>query len=156
MRRGHAAGRVKELQSYADSLEKAVAEAVDDPTRRTSEGLALAGEIRTHLKGLAKGERVTFVKRAIDEGDRRTVAAVLHAPPYLSGLTDRQLGTLRDFAANAFAPTEHAQARATRAAIDRVTSGGSRLVTRYGQALKLKDTPAARANAGLNDLKQTA
>lgn len=48
---------------------------------------SVAAEIRTYAKGLETGERMSFVQRAIADGDETTVSSLLGAPPYLSGLT---------------------------------------------------------------------
>jgi len=62
-----------------------VAEALDQPVRRTAEGLALASEVRSHAKGLSDAKRWAFVGNAIETGDLPTVAAILAAPPPLAG-----------------------------------------------------------------------
>lgn len=46
----------------------------------------LASEIRSHVKGLPTGERMTFVQQAIEADDRRTAESILGAPAFLSGL----------------------------------------------------------------------
>jgi hypothetical protein len=48
---------------------------------------SVAAEIRTYAKVLETGERMSFVQRAIADGDETTVSSLLGAPPYLSGLT---------------------------------------------------------------------
>ncbi|WP_269218941.1 hypothetical protein [Brevundimonas vesicularis] len=46
----------------------------------------VASEIRAYAKALQGGERMSFIQRAIDDGDDLTVGAVLGAPAYLSGI----------------------------------------------------------------------
>ena len=48
----------------------------------------VASEIRRHVANLSSGERIAFIRAAIEKGDDATSTAVLGAPPYLSGLTD--------------------------------------------------------------------
>ena len=79
-RGGQAHRRIKELEGYHDALGKRVAEALDTPARRTPKGLALANEVRAHIKALPESRRWSFVAEAIQVGDRATVAAVLAAP----------------------------------------------------------------------------
>jgi hypothetical protein len=43
-------------------------------------------EIRAHIKGLPSGDRMGFIKQAIDAGDHNTAQAALGAPAYLSGI----------------------------------------------------------------------
>jgi hypothetical protein len=68
--------RVAELNGYRDTLATRVATALDHPARKTPEGLALAAEVRSHVKAVKKpDERMKFVAQAIDQGDLPTVAA---------------------------------------------------------------------------------
>ena len=47
---------------------------------------AVAAEIRSHVKALPLGERLSFIERAVRQGDHLSASAVLGAPSYLSGL----------------------------------------------------------------------
>jgi hypothetical protein len=146
--------RIKELNGYRDTLATRVAAALDNPTRKTPEGLALAAEVRAHIKGLKKDdERVQFVAAAIETGDVPTVAAVLHAQPFLSGLAPASHATLRARAAAKFAPLDNAQLEATEAAIDHVSASGSTLVKRYGEIVALRNVPAAKAAQSIKALE---
>lgn len=65
---------------------------------------ALGVEIRAHFKS---GNKAFFeVGAAIQKGDKRTVAAVLTAPAYLSGLDDKQYNTLLDMAKKQLCPED--------------------------------------------------
>lgn len=145
--------RVKELNGYRDTLATRVATALDHPMRKTPEGLALAAEVRSHIKAMKKpDERMKFVVQAIDTGDVPTVAAVLHAQPFLSGFDPATHATLRARAAAKFAPVDNAQLEATEAALERVTGAGAALVKRYGDILALRNVPAAKAAKSLRAL----
>ncbi|ALC13686.1 hypothetical protein [Sphingopyxis sp. 113P3] len=145
--------RVKELNGYRQTLETRVATALDHPTRKTAEGLALAAEVRAHIKAMKKPEqRMQFVAQAVDGGDVATVAAVIHAQPFLSGLTPETHATLRARAAAQFAPVDNAQLAATDAALQRLTASSSALVKRYGDILAMRDAPAAKAAKSLKSL----
>lgn len=138
--------RMKELDGYRDTLTTRVATALDHPERKTPEGLALAAEVRAHIKAMKKpDERLSFIAAAIETGDVPTVAAVLHAQPFLSGLEPATHETLRARAAAKFAPVDNAQLEATEAALSHVAAASSRLVKRYGEILDLRNTPAAQA-----------
>lgn len=66
---------------------------------------AVGGEIRSHI---AKSESpVTKLADLVRAGDRRSVAAVLSAPPFLSGLTPEQREQVRALAATSFEPDDH-------------------------------------------------
>lgn len=148
--------RLKELEGYRDALATRVATALDHPARKTPEGLALAAEVRAHIKAMKKpDERMRFVAQAVDAGDIPTVAAVLHAQPFLSGFDPDTQATLRARAAARFAPVDSAQLAATETALDRVTASGAALVKRYGDILALRNVPAAKAAKSLKALEGT-
>jgi len=148
--------RLKELEGYRTTLEQRVATALDHPARKTPEGLALAAEVRSHIKAMKKpDERMKFVAQAIDTGDIPTVAAVLHAQPFLSGFAPEAHTTLRARAAAKFAPVDDAQLSATDAAIRHVTASGSALVKRYGDVIALRNAPAAKAAKSIKALEGT-
>jgi hypothetical protein len=146
--------RVAELNGYQTTLATRVATALDHPARKTPEGLALAAEVRSHVKAVKKpDERMKFVVQAIDQGDLPTVAAVLHAQPFLSGLDPVTHETLRARAAAKFAPVDSAQLAATEAAIAHVCNATSGLVKRVGEISALRQVPAAKAALSLKALE---
>lgn len=149
-------GRVRQLVAVRDDLAKRVAEALDSPARRTAEGLPLAAEVRAHAKGLPDSKRWSFVAEAIEAGDLPTVAAILAAQPFLSGLSPRQAESARELAARKFAPVHYDQLVATEKVIDRVKAASQSFLGRYGKVLDLRNTPRAKADAGLAKLRQTA
>jgi hypothetical protein len=88
---------VKSLGAMAHNetqLAARIAMAVDDPTRKTSEGQLLAQEIRAHVKSLSEKNRFQFVAQKIEQGNLKAVAAVIQAPAFLSGLEDNAGATL--------------------------------------------------------------
>lgn len=146
--------RVTELKGYRDTLATRVATALDHPARKTPEGLALAAEVRSHIKAVKKpDERMKFVVDAIDRGDLPTVAAVLHAQPFLAGFDPVTHDTLRARAAAKFAPVDSAQLAATETAIDHVCNATSGLVKRVGDISALRQVPAAKAALSLKALE---
>jgi len=65
---------------------------------------ALAPEIRAHFRGTSSP--FAEASKLLASGDRRSVAAILSAPAYLSGLDDEQHRVLRDLARQRFCPEE--------------------------------------------------
>lgn len=58
-------------------------------------GGTVATEIRAHVKAMRNGtERMAFMRELIDAGDTESVAAVLKAKPFLSGLTPAEADML--------------------------------------------------------------
>lgn len=54
-----------------------------------------AGEIRTMLRGLPESERNAIIQAAIADKDGQTIAAIVEAPAYLSGMTAEHVGAIR-------------------------------------------------------------
>lgn len=144
--------RVKELRAHGDALAGRVAAALADPRAAAPDGVALAQEIRSHIKSLPQGERLGFLVGAIASDDRRTASAALSAPPYLSGISAAAAVTVREHAARRWAAVEHEQGIAVAKAIDRIMAGSTTLVGRYADVLKRADGAAARASAAIGRL----
>ncbi len=67
-------------------------------------GDPLGAEIRSHIK--AQKSAFIFLAAAVKSGDKRTLAAALNAPAYLSGLTTEQCSSLLALAQKTFCPEE--------------------------------------------------
>jgi len=117
-------GQMKRLLGFEEGLATKVKNAVWDSDSERVSGVAVAGEVRGHFKKLPVGKRLSEAMAAIRAGDRRTTTALLSAPSYLSGLSEENLAIIRDLAGERFAPTEFAQLRATRSAIEKVQAAG--------------------------------
>jgi hypothetical protein len=139
--------KVKQLQGTSTVLATRVDAALDHAPRKTPEGIALAAEVRAFCKSLPVTERTTFISEAINNDDKATIAALLHAQPFLSGLTPDAHANMRLRAAAKFAPLEHAQHQAATQAMERVMNAGSQLMLRYGKAMKMRNDPAVKAAA---------
>ena len=135
--------RVRELTGIQETLNKRVLAAMDEPNRMTPEGLVLAQEVRSHVKALPRKARNAFVVKAVALNDKATVAALLHAQPFLSGLDGAALGRLRQHAAVKFAPVDSAQLGATTAALEHVRNAVSLLFGRYDAVLANKRSELA-------------
>jgi hypothetical protein len=97
-----------------------------------------------------------FVAQAIDAGDLPTVAAILAAQPFLSGLSAKQAANARELAARKFAPVHYDQLVATEKVIDRVKAASQSFLGRFGKVLELRNSPKAKADAGLAKLRQSS
>jgi hypothetical protein len=143
---------VRQLNGIHEVLTKRVNEALEDINRKTPEGLSLAAEVRAHVKALPQEDRSKFVMDAINAGDKRTVAALLHAQPFLSGLSQDAQDTLRAHASNKFAPLDYLQLTATKDVIRKVTTAGSVLLGRYQRTINLSKSPQAVAAQKVREL----
>ncbi|MDP2374270.1 hypothetical protein [Reyranella sp.] len=144
--------RMAEMKAHASILEGNVADALKDPRGTAADGIAIAQEVRGHLRSLPDAERFAFIRKAIESDDRRSVAAVLAAPSFLSGLAPASQAMVRDLAARRWAPVDHAQAQAVAKAIERVTTASKVIVGRYSRVLKLADGPGGRATRAIGKL----
>jgi len=147
--------RVRELSGIQETLSKLVSVAIDEPTRSTPEGLALAQEVRSHVKSLSDKARNAFVAAAIEANDKATVAAMLYAQPFLSGLDKITQGTLRERAAAKFAPEDSAQLAATTATIEQVANAVSLLLERYSKLPSLRNVSQRRAGTEAAECEKT-
>ena len=90
-------------QEFADKVFARIARSMDGAKAALDKGIAfiegelaapvtakaaasVAAEIRSFVKAMPNGERISFIQRAIAEGDETTVSSLLGAPSYLSGL----------------------------------------------------------------------
>lgn len=146
-------GKVKQLRGCMTLLAERVATALEDPRRKTPEGLSHASEVRAYVKALPEEKRSAFIMQAINEGDRATVASVLHAQAFLSGLSAEAQSTLRQQAAAKFAPQDYAQHQAAATALDYVMEAGTKVGIRYGALTRsMHLSPAEKAAEKLKAL----
>jgi hypothetical protein len=129
--------RLAEMKAHLSILEERMTEALRDPRDATADEFAVAEEVMAHLRSLPESDRSAFIAKAVDEDDRRTVAAVLSAPPLLSGIGSETSRTVRDQAARRWASVEHEQAGAIASAIERVMTALELLALHYASMLEL-------------------
>lgn len=128
------------LSNHIRALESRVAAAVDDTTARTP----LAAGVRHHVKTLSEN-RIGFVSKLINDGDKGSVASILGAPAYLSGLADKDIGVLREHAARTWAPIDTQQLAAAKAVRERVEFSGQRVMERFMAVPNSRSAPTVKA-----------
>lgn len=138
--------RVATLEQQRAALEQKVQDVLDDPSLRSPFG----AEVRGHFK--AQKRSFTAVADAIQSGDRLSVAEVLRAPAYLSGLSQKEHDTLRKLAAHQFAPVEARQAEAVAGMVDHIKRASGGLLQAYGKVIENRDAPAVVASRKIKDL----
>jgi hypothetical protein len=134
-----------ELARHADAAMKRVSKAIDETNTALVADLgglrdridaaltprvepALAVQIRDHHRALSTTARFERLRAAIEAGDSTTVSAVLGAPPYLSGLDDAAMATLRAAAERKVAPDLAAQRDRTERDLALMRRAAERLV----------------------------
>jgi hypothetical protein len=95
-----------------EQLQKTVTSTFTDADRDSPHGIARAQAIVAFVQNLpdsapeGKTTRMGFLEKAFSIRDTVTISAVLHAPPYLSGLTDEMHARLKEQAEKTFAPAD--------------------------------------------------
>jgi hypothetical protein len=142
--------RVDSLNTHIKALNIRVNAALDDPITKT----VVATEVRAHFKAMKPDQRISFAVAAIESGDKATIAALLSAPAYLSGLDAKSHTFLRERSASKFAPTDHAQLGAANDVLTKVHAAGARLLARYAEVLGHRSTPTVKAAKQLRQLSE--
>ena len=117
------------LWAQVEHLDKEIAQTLKPPVEP-----ALAAQIRAHWAG--NREALPGVKKAIDEGDVATMSAVLNAPAYLSGLSDKNQAVLRQVAARRLAPEKVRQRSEATDALERVEAATNHFMTTIADRLR--------------------
>ncbi|MBW7057843.1 hypothetical protein KY389_14355 [Paracoccus bogoriensis] len=134
------------LRATAKSLEGTIAEMWDAPTNKT----AHANEVRAFAS--RQDSALDFVRSRIEADDRSTVAAILLAPPFLSGLTDEQAKLLKRMAEERWCPVERRQADAVAAMTEHAIRASASLTAAYTKVLAQRDNPKVVASRKIREL----
>jgi len=143
---------LKDVQAARERLTKAVDAATVDESGSTPVGVAVAAEVRAHVRSLPGPERMAFVLDAVKSDDRRTYAAVATAPAYLSGLDKKTLTALRDAAARRWAPRDAEQLDAVSKARERLVAASQLFVARYQEVIGGEVSAEADARRAIEQL----
>ncbi len=131
------AGRaITTLRSQVEHLDDEIGKALRPPVEP-----GLAAQIRSHWARHDKA--LSRLRRVIEDGDAATASAVLNAPAYLSGLSDKDQAILRQMAAQRFAPDKVARRDETTDALARVERATDHFMqTIAGQLREWRDDDA--------------
>lgn len=136
------------IRSKINSLQDRVKTMLSDPATNRP----VAAEIRAHAKSLSTTQRLKLVRDAAQSGDKATLASILGAPAYLSGMSPEEMDTVRKMAEDKFAPLESEQLRAAEKVLDRVRSGAQQMIAMYGDIRKLQESPGSKAATAMQKL----
>jgi hypothetical protein len=109
-------------------------------------------EVRTHVRELPITKRTPFIFELVSSGEKRSVAAILHAPPYLSGLDQQDMRELHARAATKFAGDDYENLVAVEEALARAEAVGGSFVDRMRPHLMPVTTKKNEAAAALEAL----
>lgn len=127
----------REFDGVRVNLEKGIAHIDAELSRPVTASAAhpVASEIRRHVANLSTGERIAFVRAAIENGDDTTSTAVLGAPPYLSGLTDEFKATFTRMYRERTSPDIAKRLKVMTAAKELLESKGGLIFTQLEKAV---------------------
>jgi hypothetical protein len=149
--------RLTALAGEHAELSKRLEATLVEPSRSAA-GIAQAGEVRTHLRSLGSPAKAMAVAmEALQAGDRVTAAAVLTAPPYLSGLDAAKHEELRKLAASMLEPKLDTAMTALDKITDHVRRATQSYVGMYAKVAKAANAgPSNRVRAALRELHDAA
>src|SRR5207253_1766035 len=94
------------VDSTLEKLDGWITEKTKNPRENVPSVVAEAQQIRDYVRALPDAKRMDFVHKRIEEGDLTVVTAVVHASPWIVGITPEQQSLLRGMAQERFAPKE--------------------------------------------------
>lgn len=106
-------GAAANLKTIIDGIERELSAPVESKASNS-----LSAEIRAYVANLPEGERMSFVRRAITDGDTRSATAVLGAPAYLSGIDAGMQGILTRMFHEHHQPLQAKRLKAAKAGLD--------------------------------------
>ena len=153
-----------ETQNFADKIATGLLKRFDSATtglNRVIEGLerdlsqpiesrgvgAMAGEIRSYVQSLPEGQRMSFIRNAIEAGDERTVGAVLGGVPYLSGITPEMQNILLRLHHEKSNPRAAKQLRAAKAGLELLGERGGLIFKEMEKAVGAKQAKVQQLRA---------
>lgn len=83
----------RKFDSALANLTKAIKETESllfEPLKQSAASGTISGEIRAYVKALSSEKRQDFLSKARENGDFQSLAAVLGAPSYLSGMSEQE------------------------------------------------------------------
>jgi hypothetical protein len=125
------------IEKSIQEIEAAISGKLVNPLADKPSTVAVSSEIRSHVKAMKESDRTLFVQSAVMNGDLDVVAAILNASPWTSGLTPKQHGELRVFAAEHFPATkaDYVALEATRAVLGKLEMAGNAFVSKFAELL---------------------
>lgn len=142
------------ILGFKGKLESKIAEAIKDPSDGGSIMSEMrAREVRDYARSLDPMARNSLVSQLIRAGDKRSVAAIIHAPAFLSGFSDEENAEHKQFAEAAFAAEAYEQLQQTKEVIKRLNHAFLQVRERYGKSKRSESSPGAKLSKALADLR---
>lgn len=157
-------GRVHEkltqMENVAAELTKQIEDVVKQPSVMPAKNIALASEIRAHVKSLQSADQhdqSMLMHEMIQSNYKEGVLAILDAPPFLSGMTAEEQAEFKKIAQESWAPEATKQLDMTRRLIGIVRHATEELNARYHVSRgRMSNQPVATASQRLAELRGMA
>jgi hypothetical protein len=134
-------------------LAEIVKYATTDATAKSASGIALAAEIRAHIKTLPAGERLHFARDQILAGNLSVACAVKDSPAFLSGIDAKAQAILVDEIEKKFASKERGELDSMDKLILSIEDAGNLAVAHLKKSLVPEPDLSKQATAAMSRLR---
>jgi hypothetical protein len=142
----------KAMQTRAELVD-IVEHHVVDPKASSASGIAMAQEIRAHLKSLPADQRAAWVRQKVEAGNTRVASAVQNAEPELAGLDDKAHAVLVDLMQVKFTPVERKQLDSINALVQAIEDAGTLALNAFERARVPEPAKSKAASSALSALR---
>jgi hypothetical protein len=150
------APKLKELEKFQASVNKVIEKTLDLAELKHPIGIALAAEVRAHVRGLKGSEKSKFLMKMVDDGERFAVASVLKAPFFLVDMDRAEHQRWDQIATYSFTPNEARQRDAVNHLISKVIKAQGAMeerIQKLRSTIGTVNVQRAKANKALAALK---
>lgn len=152
--------KITQMENVAVELTKQIEDVVKQPSVMPAKNIALASEIRAHMKSLKSADQydqTVLMQDMIEKGYKEGVLAILDAPPFLSGMTAEEQQEFKQIAQASWAPEATNQLSMTRRLIGIVRHATEELNARYHLSHKrMSNQSVAQVSQRLAELRGLA
>lgn len=114
---------------------KAMDDQLSTPMKTAAERPGIASEVRAHVKAMKPSERMTFVEERMRAGDTASLAMLLGAPSYLSGLSEEMVAVYTRMHAEKIYPAVAQRLKVSKAAAELMGNRGGLILTEISKAV---------------------
>jgi len=134
-------------------LESKIAEVFKDPEEGKMLVELRGKEVREYARSLDDLGRMDLISNLARNGDKRSIAAIVNAPAFLSGFTDEENAQNKQVAAMALATQAYQQLQQTKEVINRVNYASRQLRNRYAKSSQAESSPTVKLSKALAGMR---
>lgn len=128
-------GKLNQMETTANHLTEQLNEVLKDTGGFTARSISIASEIRSHMRALPPERQHDLMHEMINNNYKAGFAAILEAPPFLSGMSNQDLLEYKEIAQQTWAPETVQRLDTTRRLIGIVGNARQMLDTRYSMSI---------------------